>query len=252
MNGTNRKVAVCHLGLSGYRRTWDLQKAIQSRIINEKRRSPEHNRPHVLLTVEHPPVYTLGKSGDAANLLVDGNGLSEMGATFVHIDRGGDITFHGPGQLVVYPILDLGNFYTDIHRYLRDLEEIVIRSCAHYGLATTRVEGRTGVWTEAARGEQSRKICSMGIKCSRWVTSHGLALNVATDLSYFTHIVPCGLPDADMTSMSRELGIDVSISDVVPIFVKNFTEIFEAETIEYSADNSSEFLKTYLSERVNS
>lgn len=252
MSGKNRKVAVCHLGLSGYQRVWDLQKAIQSRLINEKRRSPEHNRPHVLLTVEHPPVYTLGKSGDASNLLVDGNGLSEMGATFVHIDRGGDITFHGPGQLVVYPILDLGHFYTDIHRYLRDLEETIIRTCAHYDLSTTRVGGRTGVWTQADSGERTRKICSMGIKCSRWVTSHGLALNVATDLSYFSHIVPCGLPDADMTSISRELGRDVSISDVVPIFVAHFSEVFEAETTEYSADRASDFLETYVSERVNS
>ncbi|MBT8399368.1 MAG: lipoyl(octanoyl) transferase LipB [Rhodothermia bacterium] len=252
MKGYNRKVAVCHLGLSGYQSTWDLQKAIQSRLIREKRAAPEHHLPSVLLTVEHPPVYTLGKSGDANHLLVDGNGLSQMGATFVRIDRGGDITFHGPGQLVVYPILDLGHFYTDIHRYLRDLEEIVIRTCAHYGLEMTRIDGRTGVWTVAAKGEPPRKICSMGIKCSRWVTSHGLALNVETDLSYFSHIVPCGLPDADMTSISRELGRDVSIADVMPIFVKHFSDVFDAETIEYSSDRSHEFLAAYVSERVNS
>ncbi len=252
MSGPTRTVAVCHLGLSDYQSTWELQKAIQSRLIDAKHAVPEHEYPNVLLTVEHPPVYTLGKSGDTSNLLLDGNGLSDVGATFVRIDRGGDITFHGPGQLVVYPILDLGHFYTDIHRYLRELEEVVIRTCAHYDLRTTRIEGRTGVWTRANAGVKTRKICSMGIKCSRWVTSHGLALNVVNDLSYFSHIVPCGLPDANMTSISQELGSDVSISDVLPLFVQHFGEVFDVQTVEYPSDRSRQFLRAYLSERVNS
>jgi lipoyl(octanoyl) transferase len=214
---------VCHLGRIDYPAAWALQRRLQQHLIAAKRAepplAPEAQPPHVLLVVEHPHVFTLGKSGDRANLLADDATLARRGATFVPVDRGGDITYHGPGQLVVYPILDLdrltypdGGRGTDIHRYLRELEEAVIRTCADYGLDADRVPGRTGVWIGGARGDRlprssgERKVCAMGIRCSRWVTMHGLALNLTTDLSYFDLIVPCGIADRGVTSLARELG----------------------------------------------
>ncbi|MDX1430586.1 MAG: lipoyl(octanoyl) transferase LipB, partial [Rhodothermales bacterium] len=235
-----------------YRKTWELQKSIQRRLVEEKRNNPRHQVPHVLLTVEHPPVYTLGKSGDDSNLLINDHDLSALGASFVHIDRGGDITFHGPGQLVAYPILDLGHFYTDIHRYLRELEQVVILTCAAFGLATGRVHGLTGVWTRSTESLASRKICSMGIKCSRWVTSHGLALNVHTDLSYFSKIVPCGIQGAAMTSLARETGSSLTVGEVLPRFVESFADVFGVTTEQYGVDESQSVLSSYVSERVKS
>ena len=194
-----------------YREAWALQQRLQDELVAAKRAAPPRALPHTVLVVEHPPVYTLGKSGDAANLLASEAELDRLGATFVPVDRGGDITFHGPGQVVVYPILDLDRLYTpegeslhDLHRYLRELEEAVIRTCAEWEVTADRVAGRTGVWVGPdARGDE-RKVCAMGVRCSRWVTMHGLALNVTTDLGWFDRIVPCGIDDRGVTSLARE------------------------------------------------
>ena len=194
-----------------YREAWALQQRLQDELVAAKRADPPRALPHAVLVVEHPPVYTLGKSGDAANLLASEAELARLGATFVPVDRGGDITFHGPGQVVVYPILDLDRLYTpegeslhDLHRYLRELEEAVIRTCAEWEVTADRVAGRTGVWVGPdARGDE-RKVCAMGVRCSRWVTMHGLALNVTTDLGWFDRIVPCGIDDRGVTSLARE------------------------------------------------
>lgn len=194
-----------------YREAWDFQQRLQDELVAAKRAAPPQSVPHAVLVVEHPPVYTLGKSGDPANLLASEAELARLGATFVPVDRGGDITFHGPGQVVVYPILDLDRLHTpegaslhDLHRYLRELEEAVIRTCAEWGVTADRVAGRTGVWVGPdARGDE-RKVCAMGVRCSRWVTMHGLALNVTTDLGWFERIVPCGIDDRGVTSLARE------------------------------------------------
>ncbi len=202
---------VVRLGRMPYREAWALQGRLQEGLVAAKRSDPPVSVPHVVLVVEHPPVFTLGKSGDRANLLASEADLAARGATFVPVDRGGDITFHGPGQVVVYPILDLDRLTTpegeslhDLHRYLRELEEAVIRTCAEWGVTAGRVPGRTGVWVGPdARGEE-RKVCAMGVRCSRWVTMHGLALNVTTDLGWFDLIVPCGIDDRGVTSLERE------------------------------------------------
>ncbi len=203
---TDDHIICCDLGRSAYKPTWELQHELQDRLIWAKRENPPVHLPHVLLFVEHPPVYTLGRNGDAAHLLLSEDRLRSRGATFVPIDRGGDITFHGPGQIVGYPILDLDRIFTDIHRYLRTLEEAIIQTCADYGLHAGRIKDRTGVWIGPdARGPE-RKICAMGIRCSRWVTMHGFAFNVNTDLSFFDDIVPCGIRDRGVTSLAQELG----------------------------------------------
>ncbi len=221
------------LGLSPYQTTWELQAAIQSRLIREKlgqrvthpaRTNPEFRSGHdVLLFVEHPHVYTLGKSGDASHLLKSQEELASQDATYVKIDRGGDITYHGPGQVVGYPILDLDYYFTDIHLYLRNLEEVIIRTCADYGITAARVEKLTGVWVGDA------KICAFGIKCSRWVTMHGFALNVNTRLDYFNNIVPCGISDRSVCSLSSLLGQKVDESRVKERILHHFGEVFEAK-----------------------
>jgi len=205
-------LVVCHLGHEPYRRTWDLQNQIQRSVVDAKRagRTPEH----VLLSVEHAPVYTLGKSGDENNLLVDEDWLAANGAELVRTDRGGDITFHGPGQIVLYPILDLDQLFTDLGKYLRLLEQSVIDCLLMYGITGSRVKGQTGVWLPKNKHQPERKICAMGIHCSRWVTKHGLAVNVSTDLAYFESIVPCGIADKPVTSLSRELGRTVPLDEV--------------------------------------
>jgi lipoyl(octanoyl) transferase len=182
-----------------------------------------------MLLVEHPPVYTLGKSGTGDHLLLDEAGLIGHGVAFHDIDRGGDITYHGPGQIVGYPILDLDRISTDLHRYLRHLEEVIIRSCADYGLPAGRVVGRTGVWVGLDEAGGERKICAMGIRCSRWVTMHGFAFNVNTDLSYFEHIVPCGITDRGVTTLARELGRPVDESEARARVIARFAEVFEAD-----------------------
>lgn len=206
-----------------YREAWDLQASFQQKLIEEKLQVRngaviDDPSPDLLLFVEHPHVFTLGKSGDAANLL-------EASAEFVKIDRGGDITYHGPGQVVGYPILDLDRHYTDIHRYLRELEEVIIRVCADYGIKAARESKLTGVWVDGA------KICAMGIKCSRWVTMHGFALNVNTDLRYFGHIVPCGITDKPVNSLQALTGVAIPVSEVKERILVHFGEVFNTRIL---------------------
>lgn len=226
MNNTRIHITHVDLGPADYKPTWDLQKRIQQKLIDQKRERPKGALPQddllhdVLLFVEHPHVYTLGKSGFEEHLLRNNEELKKIGATFVKIDRGGDITYHGPGQIVGYPIMDLDKHITDIHKYLRMLEEMVIRTCADYGLEAIRIDGLTGVWIDR------EKICALGVKCSRWVTMHGFAFNVNTDLSYFGHIVPCGIQDKGVTSLSRKLGRHVDVDEVKARLLNHFADIF--------------------------
>ncbi|MEX0995302.1 MAG: lipoyl(octanoyl) transferase LipB [Balneolaceae bacterium] len=222
------KVEIYDLGRAPYRKTWDLQKAIQQRLVEEKLKARDHPsyQPEghdILLFVEHPHVYTLGKSGDAANLLKGVAELKDLDAEFIENDRGGDITYHGPGQIVGYPILDLGRYFTDIHKYLRYLEEVIIRVCGEFGLKAGRIEGLTGVWVN------DQKICAMGIRCSRWVTMHGFALNVNTDLAYFDHIIPCGIKNKSVTSLTELCGRRIDENEVKELIVNHFSELFSVE-----------------------
>ena len=191
-------------------------------------RSTALQTPNYLIFVEHPHVYTLGKSGKAENLLLNEQALIEKEASFHKINRGGDITYHGPGQLVGYPILDLDNFFTDIHLYLRTLEEAVILTLKDYGITAGRYEGYTGVWLDADN-EKARKICAMGVRCSRWVTMHGFAFNVNANLGYFRNIVPCGIDDKDVTSMERELGKAVDMEEVKAKLKQHISNLFEMD-----------------------
>ena len=213
-----------------YQQAWDRQESIfaetvKAKILNRNDHTEVPVKNH-LVFVEHPHVYTLGKSGKAENLLLDEAGLADKQAAYYKINRGGDITYHGPGQIVGYPILDLDNFFTDIHLYLRTLEEAVILTLAEFGLKGGRYPGYTGVWLDA-ENENARKICAMGVRCSRWVTMHGFALNVNTDLAYFKNIIPCGIDDKDVTSMERELGYKPEIEEVKQVLKKHITGLFE-------------------------
>ena len=239
-------IIVCDLGRAEYEPTWELQKRIQARLIAAKRSEPPQIIPHVLLLVEHPPVYTLGKSGDAGNLLASEELLKQRGATFHHIDRGGDITFHGPGQIVGYPILDLDRFFTDIHRYLRELEGAVIDTCAGLGITGRRIEGQTGVWIGPDERGLERKICAMGIRCSRWVTMHGFAFNVDTQLDFFDLIIPCGISDRTATSITNELDRDVDEQDVKEHLIHHIAERFGATTSWLGGADARQYLDTYL------
>ncbi len=240
-----QRLVVCSLGRMEYEPTWELQKRLQARLIAGKRRDPREDLPHVLLLVEHPPVYTLGKSGDASNLLLSEEGLARHGASFHRIDRGGDITYHGPGQVVGYPILDLDRFFTDIHRYLRQLEETIIRTCADYSVVGGRVNGRTGVWVGPDEKGLERKICAMGIRCSRWVTMHGFALNVNTDLSFFSHIVPCGIPDRSVTSLSHEVGRPIPESEAMDRLIVHFAKQFQADVERLENEPARAFVEEF-------
>lgn len=224
-------VIVAELGLVPYAKAWDYQKMVQKKLIDEKlakRTNPdaEVDANDYLLYVEHPHVYTLGKSGDAANLLKNESQLKQLNASFVEIDRGGDITYHGPGQIVGYPIFDLDRYDTDLHIYLRNLEEAMILVLAHYGFKGERIKGLTGVWVNGA------KICAMGIKCSRWVTMHGFAFNVNTNMSYFSHIVPCGITDKPVCSLSQLLGRTVAIDEVKKLITESLAKVFGFNVIE--------------------
>ena len=225
------RVLLRNLGQIDYEPAWELQKQLQTELIQAKRQEPPRREDHTLLFVEHPPVYTLGKSGNADHLLISEAQLAARGAKFVRIDRGGDITYHGPGQLVGYPILDLDRINPDIHLYLRNLEEVMIRTCADYSVEAGRVDGKTGVWIPAAPGQRDRKICAMGIRCSRWVTMHGFAFNVNTDLSYFSHIVPCGISNADVTSLSKETGQSMDMAEVQYRVARHFGQVFGVDMI---------------------
>nr|WP_299487807.1 lipoyl(octanoyl) transferase LipB [uncultured Allomuricauda sp.] len=229
----NKKVQLQDLGFKDYKETWDYQEDLFKEIVDVKikNRREEANleTPNHFLFVEHPHVYTLGKSGDMSNLLVDEKKLQEKGATFYKINRGGDITYHGPGQIVGYPILDLDNFFTDIHKYLRLLEEMVILTLAEYGLKGVRSDGETGVWLDVGT-PFARKICAMGVRASRWVTMHGFALNVNADLGYFDLMIPCGIRGKSVTSLNVELGQkEVNTEEVKENLLKHFQTLFNAE-----------------------
>ena len=230
----NKEVKVRSLGLMDYKEAWAYQEQLFDSILKQKidnrRNDAEVLTHNYLLFVEHPHVYTLGKSGDRNHLLVSEQRLADIEATYYKINRGGDITYHGPGQLVGYPILDLENFFTDIHKYLRFLEEIVIQILAEYQLSASRSEGETGVWLDVGTPE-ARKICAMGVRASRWVTMHGFAFNVNTDLSYFDHIIPCGIRDKGVTSLEQEIGKKVALSDIQDRFLYHFSRLFEAKLI---------------------
>ena len=229
----NKKVIVEDLGLRDYKLTWDYQedlfKTILDTKISNRRQGTELPTSNYLLFVEHPHVYTLGKSGDFENLLVDQSKLEEIGASFYKINRGGDITYHGPGQIVGYPILDLENFFTDIHRYLRTLEEMIILTLAEYGIKGQRSKGETGVWLDVGT-PFARKICAMGVRASRWVTMHGFAFNINADLGYFDHMIPCGIKDKAVTSLNVELGREsVPMEEVKEKLLKHFNQLFEIQ-----------------------
>lgn len=229
----NKEVVVKDLGLIDYQKAWDIQeeifaKTVQTKINNRLHEGEEEKTSNFLLLCEHPHVFTLGKSGKTENLLVNDAQLKQINATYYKINRGGDITYHGPGQLVGYPILDLDNFFTDIHKYLRFLEEAIIKTCADYNIIAGRYPGYTGVWLDADK-PTARKICAMGVRCSRWVTMHGFAFNVNTNLDYFKHIVPCGIDDKAVTSLKLELGEDIPIEEVKKVFKKHFCDLFEAQ-----------------------
>lgn len=217
------------LGTMRYREAWDYQEALLQENLMLKKGATHglSATKHHLLFVEHPPVYTLGKSGNMANVLIGEEERAAKGIEFFHTNRGGDITFHGPEQVVGYPILDLEKFYTDIGRYLRSLEEVIITALAGYGLVAGRSAGETGVWLDAQVKGQERKICAMGVRCSRWVTMHGFALNVNTDLNYFNHIIPCGIQNKSVTSIQQELGRPVAIEDVKEKLKGAFASVFD-------------------------
>jgi len=231
----NKKVQFQDLGLKDYKETWKYQetlfKAIVDNKIKNRREETQIPTQNHFLYVEHPHVYTLGKSGSFDNLLLNEKQLADKGATFYKINRGGDITYHGPGQIVGYPILDLDNFFTDIHKYLRFLEECIILTLAEYGLKAMRSEGETGVWLDVGT-PFARKICAMGVRASRWVTMHGFALNVNADLGYFDNIIPCGIRGKGVTSLNVELGVDtVDIEVIKQKILKHFTVLFDTEII---------------------
>ena len=228
------------LGSMDYKTAWDYQENLLQE--NLKIKSVVHNSEepvdartlptkHYLLFVEHPPVYTLGKSGKIENVLIGEEERSRYGIEFFHTNRGGDITFHGPQQIVGYPILDLEKFYTDIGRYLRELEEVIILTLTEYGIVAGRSAGETGVWIDATTKGKERKICAMGVRCSRWVTMHGFALNVNTDLSYFNHIIPCGIQNKKVTSIKEELGREIDVEEVKEKLKTNFEKVFNFKIV---------------------
>lgn len=231
----NRKTEFKDLGLIDYKKAWDYQIELFNSILEIKsanRNLPDNEQqstPNYLLFCEHPHVFTLGKSGVDTNLLVKPEELHTINASYYHINRGGDITYHGPGQLVGYPILDLENFFTDIHKYMRLLEEAVIQTLAEYKIESGRIAGLTGVWLDVDDERKARKICALGVKTSRWVTQHGFAFNVNTDLSYFNCIVPCGITDKEVTSLDKELGRVVNMSEVKTILKEKIVSLFEME-----------------------
>ncbi len=229
----NKKVGIQDLGLKDYKETWDYQEELFQEILQTKIRNRREGSalptPNHFLFVEHPHVYTLGKSGDISNLLVTEEHLRAKGAAFYKINRGGDITYHGPGQIVGYPILDLDNFFTDIHKYLRLLEEMIILTLADYGLKGERSKGETGVWLDVGT-PFARKICAMGVRASRWVTMHGFAFNINTDLSYFDLMIPCGIKGKGVTSLNVELGRkEIPMEEVRQKLLLHFAQLFEAE-----------------------
>jgi lipoyl(octanoyl) transferase len=228
----NTETTFQDLGLVNFKEAWDYQTSIFEKTVALKVANREASQesytltPNYLLFCEHPHVYTLGKSGHQKNLLASEEQLKEIGASFYRINRGGDITYHGPGQIVGYPVIDLENFFTDIHLYMRRLEEAVIKTLTHFNINGSRIPGLTGVWIDPDSGSQARKICALGVKTSRWVTMHGLAFNVNNDLEYFRNIVPCGIDDKQVTSLEKETGEKQDINSVKVLLKKYIAEEF--------------------------
>lgn len=226
----NKNTQFIHLGLIDYKQAWDFQTEIFNRILAVKTANRElpadaqEPTDNFLIFCEHPHVFTLGKSGSASNLLIEKEKLDTIQAAYYHINRGGDITYHGPGQIVGYPVIDMENFFTDIHRYMRYLEEAVIQTLASFGISAGRIPGLTGVWINS--DSNARKICALGVKTSRWVTLHGFALNVNTDLRYFDYIVPCGIEDKAVTSMEKELGYKLDLFQVEEVLKEKLQQQF--------------------------
>jgi lipoyl(octanoyl) transferase len=238
---TPQKTLFRDLGAMEYQPAWDLQEELLAENVKIKSakwntRSQEvatdEETVHHLLFVEHPPVYTLGKSGKMDHVLISEEERQKNNLGFYKINRGGDITFHGPGQIVAYPIFDLEKFYTDIGRYMRSLEEVVIRTCADYGIEAGRSPGETGVWLDAGKRGHERKICAIGVRCSRWVTMHGFAFNVNTNLDYFNNIIPCGIQNKQVTSLARELKREMDMEEVKQKVKANFEGVFDIELVE--------------------
>ncbi|UXE65714.1 MAG: lipoyl(octanoyl) transferase LipB [Chryseotalea sp. WA131a] len=229
----NKQTQFIDLGLIDYQQAWDYQTDLFNKTLEIKKQNrdlpitQQQATPNHLIFCEHPHVFTLGKSGEEKNLLVGKKDLPKIKATYYHINRGGDITYHGPGQLVVYPILDLENFFTDIHHYMRLLEEAVIQTLAHFKMESGRIAGLTGVWI--GEGDEARKICALGVKTSRWVTMHGLAFNINTDLNYFKHIVPCGIDDKAVTSLANEVGHQVKMDVVKSLMKEKIASLFNLQ-----------------------
>lgn len=234
----NRSVTFRDLGMIDYKEAWDyqenlFQEVIARKVANRTLAEEEKELPkHYLLFCEHPHVFTLGRSGDEGNLVISEKELPGIQATFYKNNRGGDITYHGPGQIVGYPIFDLDFFFTDIHKYLRFLEGAVILTLKDYGIEAGRISGLTGVWLDVDDKQKARKICALGVRCSRWVTMHGFAFNVNTDLNYFNYIVPCGISDKQVTSLEKELGHKVNLEEVKEKVRRNIFELFDASFSE--------------------
>ncbi len=233
----NKEILFEDLGTKAYKEVWDYQESLLQETVRIKQMrygttlttNHQPSTTNYLLFVEHYPVYTLGKNGNADNVLIAAGERKDKGIEYFHINRGGDITFHGPGQIVGYPVFDLDNFKTDLGWYLRSLEEVMILTLADYGLQGERSKGETGVWLDTTTLGKERKICAMGIRCSRWVTMHGFALNVNTDLSYFNFIIPCGIQNKKVTSLKQELGREVDMKEVKEKLKTNFGKVFEAK-----------------------
>lgn len=236
----NKNVIFQDLGLIDYKECWDYQERLFKKVINKKiakRKNPDIITPNYLLFCEHPNVYTLGKSGDEKHLLLNERSLKNINAKFYKINRGGDITYHGPGQIVGYPILDLDNFFTDIHKYLRLLEEVIIRTLNDYGIKAGRYKGYTGVWIDAGIPGKERKICAIGVRTSRWVTMHGFAFNINTNLEYFKYIIPCGINDKKVTSMQMELNKKINVKDIKKSLLTHFETVFKMNVKLSNANN---------------
>ncbi|MBW8684031.1 lipoyl(octanoyl) transferase LipB [Chitinophaga rhizophila] len=235
----NKKIHTKDLGIIDYQKAWDYQEQLLQENVRIKQALAKGEEPaglakettNYLLFCGHPHIYTLGKSGHIEHLLLNSQQMEDKGITFSNTNRGGDITYHGPGQVVGYPILDLENFFTDIGKYLRNLEEVIILTLADYGIKGDRSAGETGVWLDPHDPARARKICAMGVRCSRWITMHGFALNVNTNLDYFGNIVPCGIVDKKVAAMHEELGREVSETEVKERLARHFSEVFEAELI---------------------
>jgi len=233
----NKRTQFIDLGLTDYQKAWDYQTELFNKILavkSENRNLPENEQRttnNYLLFCEHPHVFTIGKSGDEKNLVIPLTDLTSIGASYHQINRGGDITYHGPGQIVVYPVIDLENFFTDIHQYMRTLEESVIATLKEFGVEAGRIKGLTGVWLDWTNEQRARKICALGVKTSRWVTMHGLAMNVNTDLNYFNHIVPCGIQDKAVTSLKKELNSDQNFGQVKGILKQKIASLFEMQLL---------------------